>query len=141
MNINISSLELTHCIEHACMCVYVHVCVCACVYGYVCMCVYVCVYVCACARVCMCVCVCMCVYARVWVCVCTCMCVCVDVCTCVCAYTPVPDRVVETRWGQGSLVLIVQASNRVHHAYTLYNARGGACTWIRSFDPGPCYCL
>ena len=28
----------------------------------------------------------------------------------------------------------------VHHAYTTYNARGYACTWIRSFDPGPCYC-
>ena len=50
----------------------------------------------------MCVCVCMCV----------CMCVCVCACVCVNGSSPVPDHVVETRRGQGSLALVLQANNK-----------------------------
>ena len=90
-----------------------------------------------------------------YVCMCMCMCLCVCVCTCVwhgyassvclmkwlmaapCPYPCGgwrPGRVRDpSHWS-------CKPTTGIHRAYTSYNAKGGACTWTRSFDPGPCYC-
>ena len=41
---------------------------------------------------------------------------------------------------RGPLRWSCKPTTGIHHAYTSYNALGGACTWTTSFDPGPCYC-
>ena len=65
---------------------------------------------------------------------------------CVCLYydlangsIPLPDRVVETRWGQGSLVLVLQANNGDSSCIHIIHCMR-RCLHFRSFDPDPCYC-
>ena len=82
---------------------------------------HVCVY--ACISVCASMCVylydmCLCgVYTFLFVSVCLFVSLCVTVCVCL-SYdvangsTPVPNYVVQTRWGQGSLTWVLQANNR-----------------------------
>ena len=76
-------------------------------------------------------------YAATWVCVCVCLSY--DLAN---GSIPVPVTLWWRPGGvRGPLCWSCKPTMGIHHAYTSYTAWGGACTWTRSFDPGPCYCL
>ena len=96
------------------------------------------------------------VYMFISVCVCVCMCVCVCPCcqpplgghgntssACLMMWLMAASLSLTVWWRPGGVrgpsCWSCKPTMGIHHAYTSYNARGSACTWTRSFDPGPWY--
>lgn len=79
-------------LSHACICVYMQMCVHG--YMYVYICVHICMYVCM--QVCACACVYRCGY--VYVCVCICVCVCLCACMCMCILSHLRTTAVALPW-------------------------------------------